>query len=168
MINMQKMNKKQAGFTLIELVMVIVILGILSAFALPRFADLTGNARAASIDGLAGALKSAAAIAHAQQIADGSAAGVSVTLEGAAITMIDGYPTANAAGITLAANVDTANDYAVTAGGAGVNTTITYTVLGYDDGGAPPVPVANCNVVYTSADTANSNIYTVVATTTGC
>ena len=70
MINMQKMNKKQAGFTLIELVMVIVILGILSAFALPRFADLTGNARAASIDGLAGALKSAAAIAHAQQIAD--------------------------------------------------------------------------------------------------
>ena len=57
-------SRKQKGFTLIELVMVIVILGILAAFALPRFADLGGDAREASIKGAQGAVKSASAIAH--------------------------------------------------------------------------------------------------------
>jgi MSHA pilin protein MshA len=44
--------KKQQGFTLIELVTVIIILGILAAFAIPRFINLTTEARAASIEGL--------------------------------------------------------------------------------------------------------------------
>lgn len=48
--------KKQNGFTLIELVVVIVILGILAATALPKFVDLTGDARTASLQGFAGAI----------------------------------------------------------------------------------------------------------------
>ncbi|MHB1244912.1 MAG: type II secretion system protein [Sulfuriferula sp.] len=56
------MRKVQAGFTLIELVVVIVILGILAATALPKFIDLTGDANASAIKGVAGGLASAAAI----------------------------------------------------------------------------------------------------------
>ena len=146
--------KKQAGFTLIELIMVIVILGVLSAFALPRFADLGGEARTASINGLAGALRSAANITHAQQLADGATLGTSVTLEGQAITMVNGYPTANAAGLTVAAQVSAGNqaafdagsvDYVVDAGGADGADTITYQLQ------------ANCSVTYTAANAATDN-----------
>src|SRR5690554_6079974 len=98
-------NRKEKGFTLIELVMVIVILGILAAFALPRFADFGGDARAASVQGLGGAIKSASSIARARFLANGDST-APVVLEGQTIAFVDGYPTANTDGILRAAQVD--------------------------------------------------------------
>lgn len=65
--------KNQSGFTLIELIMVIVILGILAAVAVPKFVDLSGNANASACKANQAAIESAAAIAYAQNAASGSA-----------------------------------------------------------------------------------------------
>ncbi len=64
-------NIKQQGFTLIELVIVIVLLGILASVALPRFLDITGDAHNASVSGTSGAIASAVNIAHAKWLASG-------------------------------------------------------------------------------------------------
>lgn len=68
----------QKGFTLIELVMVIVILGVLSAVALPKFIDTTSDARAAAVKGVAGGLASSSAVNYAASIAKGQINGAAI------------------------------------------------------------------------------------------
>lgn len=70
--------KTQQGFTLIELVMVIVILGILAATAIPKFVDLSNEAELASLNGMAGTLSSGSTINYASRSANGTL-GVAIT-----------------------------------------------------------------------------------------
>lgn len=91
--------RKQTGFTLIELVLVITILGILAAFAVPRFADLSGNAREAVVNSMAGSLRAAGALAHSVSLATGAGAASSISMEGVTVTMTNFYPAETVAGI---------------------------------------------------------------------
>jgi len=138
---------KQQGFTLIELVMVIVILGILAATALPKFAGLQGDARIASINAAAGAMKSAMAIVHAQAIIDSIeiSGNSSVALEGTTIETAFGYP--KATHIAEAAGIST-SDYTVNNGTIEIRN--------------------NCSVVYTQAPNANTAATVADPTISGC
>jgi MSHA pilin protein MshA len=88
------MNVKtsQKGFTLIELVVVIVILGILAVTAAPKFIDLTGDAKASVVQAVEGSLNSAADMAHAKALIDGTLVGP-ISVAGKSITLVNGYPT---------------------------------------------------------------------------
>ena len=109
------MNKASKGFTLIELVVVITILGILAAFAIPRFANLEEEARIAAVQGLAGSVRSGATLAHSLSLAKGLGLTDPVDMEGTPVAMANRYPSdagiedtlVDATGFTFAGGVFT-------------------------------------------------------------
>lgn len=111
--------KLQKGFTLIELVMVIVILGILAAVAIPKFIDLTGNAQTAAVAGIVGALGAAGADNYAACAVVGNAVTANVCVRVAkcsdVATLLSPPMAFGAAGAGISGTYNVAVDTAVAA-----------------------------------------------------
>ncbi|MBF4435350.1 type II secretion system GspH family protein [Vibrio ordalii] len=140
--------KRQNGFTLIELVVVIVILGILAVTAAPRFLNFQGDARKASLQGLKGAIDGASGIVYGKAALAGLETSASTNLTDGNIAIVYGYPAATPEGIGRAvigldSDWEAQSPAVVTA-----PISIRYSFKGNTNWGTTS---AACNVIYTEA-----------------
>lgn len=167
--------KRAAGFTLIELVIVIVILGILGAVAAPRFINLQDDAYAANINSLKGSIQSAATLANTKAVLGGWDKTASVDdkkVDEVTVQFAYGFPKANADGIikmlqndsAFTASGETDYNFDTIVAGQGEPAATATTIVIYPKGRA--AQKTTCNVTYTQAT--DDSPVKIEAKTDGC
>ena len=140
---------KQSGFTLIELVAVIVLLGVLAVTALPRFIDLRGDARLGVLESVAASMRSASVQVYAKALMQDSLASTdTVNDNGELIDTSFGYPRANSVGnedISNLISIDGDDSLIFEDGGGAVRR------VGYDADDDGNVTDDNCYIIYNNS-----------------
>ena len=142
------------GISLVELVVVITLVGILAAFAIPRFTHLQNDVRSSEVVVLSVKLRGAAAEAHAQYLGSGSTLS-SARLQGRSVQLKNGYPDAGAQGIRLA--IADVSDFIVSS----TPTSVTYSKRGAPAG-------ERCAVTYTASSSSSVPATLTDLNTSGC
>ena len=157
------MRRNNGGFTLIELIVVIVILGILAVTAAPKFVDLQSDARLATLNGMKAAINSAVSLTYGKSLVKGvekNATGSKVSINGEEVEVCYGYPCAAAtkiqkvldigvfeacSGNSTSGNSTSARDWCYTGGGDSESSIKIYVANGYSS-------TSKCYVEYKQPD----------------
>ena len=152
---MQKVSM-QKGFTLIELIIVIVLLGILAVTAAPKFLNLQDDARDATLEGIRGSLETSTSVVNGKALIN-SVSGTSETpatlnVGTGNVTVVNGYPEATAANMQALLDID-ADDFGISAiDGAGAVLIYAKGYSNYSDAAnAPDASGAKCTVEFTTS-----------------
>ena len=158
--------KRNAGFTLIELVIVIVILGILAVTAAPKFLNLKGDARISTLNGAKAAISGGASLVYSKAVIQGkeTSSSATATVNNGTVNTAYGYPKATAADLKMAADLNS-SDWTFAAPDSGVIKLYPATLA--SSSGVPTAGYENCYVQYTEA-TSTSVATTIVPTTVNC
>jgi MSHA pilin protein MshA len=169
--------RNQKGFTLIELIIVIVVLGILAVTAAPQFINFSSDARVSSLKGMEGSVKGAMQLAYSKAAIEGEEtdATATVSVQGTDVNLVFGYPDASATGIVNVVDAGFATDldsdwvYEVVTGTVVMAQSSSVTGTGtdgaYDSG---DIATSECYLTYTAAADESTPASVAVTNDDGC